>query len=99
MLHPSYTRFDESCKQRCRRRGNKDRQQSLFDRYGNIETCQTTDCRRPSACRCEEGEKPLSIAIEELNKGELKIKARVRQKKSKNNEAEPNGICLFHVSG
>lgn len=47
----------------------------------------------------KEGEKPLSIAIEELNKGELKIKARVRQKKSKNNEAEPNGICLFHVSG
>lgn len=59
MLHPSYTDLMKVVNKDVRRRGNKDRQQSLFDRYGNIETCQTTDCRRPSACRCERGRETI----------------------------------------
>lgn len=90
--------IDESCKQRCRRRGNKDRQQSLFDRYGNIETCQTTDCRRPSACRCERGRETIVDRNRRIEQRRVEDQ-KPRGSRRVNNEAEPNGICLFHVSG
>ena len=55
MLHPSYTDLMKVVNKDVEEGAKIDRQQSLFDRYGNIETCQTTDCRRPSACRCRKG--------------------------------------------
>ncbi len=75
MLHPSYTDLMQVVNKDVEEGRNKGRQQPLFDRYGNIETCQTTDCRRPSACRCERGRETIVDRNRRMNKGELKIKA------------------------
>ena len=67
-------RFDESCKQRCRR------ETKIVNSRYSIVMATSKRARQLIAgdlplVDVKEGEKPLSIAIEELNKGELKIKA------------------------
>lgn len=59
MLHPSYTDLMKVV--------NKDVEEGetkiVNSRYSIVmatsKTCQTTDCRRPSACRCERGRETI----------------------------------------